>query len=229
VNKDDLIKVICDNVVQGRRTKDDEGIDDTLSGTPGVVELVGEALAADLSVQSILKDGLSRGMDIVGKKFEANEYFIPDMLAAAEAVAAAMDVLEPHIIKAGLESKGHFIIATVLGDHHDIGKNIVAILLKGAGFQVIDLGTDVPADKILEAARKNNAQQVGLSALLTTTMPEMKTTIEAFKKAGLRGKVKVLIGGAPTSREFAQEIGADAHCKDAFEAIAVAESHAGPR
>ncbi|UCD83874.1 MAG: corrinoid protein [Deltaproteobacteria bacterium] len=229
MNKDDLIKTICDNVIQGRRTKDDEGIDDSLSGTPGVVELVGEALAAEVSVQSILKEGLSRGMDIVGKKFEANEYFIPDMLAAAEAVSAAMDVLEPHIMKAGLEPKGQFVIATVLGDHHDIGKNIVAVLLKGAGFQVIDLGTDVPADRIIEAANKNNAQQVGLSALLTTTMPEMKTTIEAFKKAGLREKVKVLIGGAPTSKEFAKEIGADAHCKDAFEAIAVAESHAGSR
>jgi 5-methyltetrahydrofolate--homocysteine methyltransferase len=229
VNKDDLIKSICDNVVQGRRTKDDEGIDETLSGTPGVVELVSEALATDLSIQSILKDGLSQGMDIVGKKFEVNEYFIPDMLAAAEAVSAAMDVLEPYIMKAGLESKGQFVIATVLGDHHDIGKNIVALLLKGAGFQVIDLGNDVPADKIVEAARKNNAQQVGLSALLTTTMPEMKTTIAALEKAGLREKVKVLIGGAPTSREFAREIGADAHCKDAFEAIAVAESHAGPQ
>lgn len=228
-HKDDLIKAICENVVQGRRTKDDEGIDDTLSGTPGVVELVGEALTADLSVQSVLKDGLSQGMDIVGKKFEASEYFIPDMLAAAEAVADAMDVLEPHLMKAGLESKGQFVIATVFGDHHDIGKNIVAILLKGAGFQVIDLGTDVPADRIVEAVRKNNAQQVGLSALLTTTMPEMKATIDALEKNGLRRRVKVLIGGAPTSKEFTKEIGADAHCKDAFEAIAVAESYAGQR
>lgn len=229
MDKGDLIKAICENVVQGRRTKDDEGIDDSMSGTPGVIELVEEALAADLSVQTILKDGLSRGMDIVGKRFEANEYFIPDMLAAAEAVAAAMDVLEPHLVKAGLEPKGQFVIATVLGDQHDIGKNIVAVLLKGAGFQVIDLGTDVSADKIVEAVSKNNAQQVGLSALLTTTMPEMKAAIDALEKSGLRSRVKVLVGGAPTSREFAKEIGADAHCKDAFEAIAVAESYAGPQ
>jgi 5-methyltetrahydrofolate--homocysteine methyltransferase len=162
----------------------------------------------------------------VGKKFEREEYFIPDMLASAECVGAAMDILSPHLTKAGVESKGKFIISTVKGDLHDIGKNIVSIMLKGAGYEVIDLGADVPTDKIIQTVKEHQALFLGLSALLTTTMRVMGDVIEQLKKAGLRDRVKVLIGGAPTSDEFAQEIGADAHCKDAFQAVEMMKSMA---
>jgi 5-methyltetrahydrofolate--homocysteine methyltransferase len=157
----------------------------------------------------------------VGEKFEKKEYLIPDMLASAECVGVAMDLLAPHLIKAGVESKGKFVIATVKGDLHDIGKNIVAIMLKGAGYQVIDLGTDVSADRITAAVKENQASFLGLSALLTTTMRVMGEVVEQLKEEGIRDRVKVLIGGAPTSIEFAHEIGADAYCKDAFQALEI--------
>jgi 5-methyltetrahydrofolate--homocysteine methyltransferase len=160
-------------------------------------------------------------MEIVGEKFEREEYLIPDMLASAECVGVAMDIMSPHLLKAGVENKGKFVIATVAGDLHDIGKNIVSIMLKGAAYEVIDLGADVPTSVIVEAIKENQAPFLGLSALLTTTMRVMEEVINKLKEEGLRDKVKVLIGGAPTSRAFADQIGADAHCKDAFEAIDV--------
>jgi 5-methyltetrahydrofolate--homocysteine methyltransferase len=158
-------------------------------------------------------------MDEVGRRYENHEYLIPDMLAAAECVSEAMDMLEPHLVKEDVESMGRFVIATVEGDLHDIGKNIVATLLRGSGFEVHDLGTGVPSDKIVNAIEETNAQFVGLSALLTTTMGHMPEIIEKLKDRGLRERVKVFIGGAPVSAEFAEKIGADFYCEDAFEAI----------
>jgi len=180
---------------------------------------VNEALNQNIDPKKILIESLTESMEIVGEKFEQNEYLIPDMLASAECVGVAMDLLSPHLIKAGVESKGKFIIATVQGDLHDIGKNIVAIMLKGAGYDVVDAGTDVSSDLIIDAVRDNQAPFLGLSALLTTTMRNMKDVIEKLKSEGLRDNVKVLIGGAPTSKDFAAQIGADAYCKDAFEAL----------
>jgi 5-methyltetrahydrofolate--homocysteine methyltransferase len=165
-------------------------------------------------------------MEEVGEKFERDEYLIPDMLASAECVGVAMDILSPHLLKAGVKSKGKFVIATVAGDLHDIGKNIVAIMLKGAGYQIIDLGTDVSVERIIGAVKENEAPFIGLSALLTTTMRVMGEVIKNLEQEGLRDRVKVLIGGAPTSTAFAEEIGADAYCKDAFDAIDVLKTMA---
>jgi len=220
----ELLEKIAFNVIQGRVEAEDEGFDPGLEGQPGVTELVNEALNQNIDPKKILIESLTESMEIVGEKFEQNEYLIPDMLASAECVGVAMDLLSPHLIKAGVESKGRFIIATVKGDLHDIGKNIVAIMLKGAGYDVVDAGTDVSSDLIIDAVKNNQAHFLGLSALLTTTMRNMKDVIEKLKSEGLRDDVKVLIGGAPTSKDFAAQIGADAYCKDAFEALDVLKS-----
>jgi 5-methyltetrahydrofolate--homocysteine methyltransferase len=219
MQRQELLEKIAFNVIQGRVEAEDEGFDEGLEGQPAVVQLVEEAIAQGMDPKSIVLEGLTKGMEVVGRKFEEQEYFIPDMLASAECVGAAMDILSPHLVKAGAESKGKFIIATVAGDLHDIGKNIVAIMLKGGGYEVIDLGADVPIDRIIEAVKENQAGFLGLSALLTTTMRGMGAVVEKLTEEGLRNGVKVLIGGAPTSAEFAREIGADYHCKDAFEAL----------
>lgn len=221
MEKQNLIQKIGFNVIQGRVEAEDEGFDEGLEGQPAVTELVQKALEKGLNPKFIVIDGLTEAMDVVGEKFENREYLIPDMLASAECVGAAMDILSPHLIKAGIESKGKFIIATVAGDLHDIGKNIVSIMLKGAGYEVIDLGSDVPTERIVEAVKEHKAPFLGLSALLTTTMRAMENVIDKLKDEGLRDGVKVLIGGAPTSPEFADQIGANAHCRDAFQAIDV--------
>ncbi|MBA7640301.1 Methionine synthase [subsurface metagenome] len=221
---EDIVTLLKENVIQGRKTQDDEGINDDLSGTPGVVELTQSALDNDISPTVIITQGLTAGMQVVGEKFSTKEYFIPDMLASAEAVGAAMDILKPLLEASNVETKGKFAIVTVKGDIHDIGKNIVAILLKGAGYEVNDLGTDVPTEKIVEIVREYKPDYLGLSALLTTTMVAMGEVIEALKENGLRDKVKVLIGGAAVSNEYAKEIGADAYCVDGFEAIKVLDS-----
>ena len=220
----ELLEKIAFNVIQGRVEAEDEGFDPGLEGQPGVTELVNEALNQNIDPKKILIESLTESMEIVGEKFEQNEYLIPDMLASAECVGMAMDLLAPHLIKAGVESKGKFVIATVKGDLHDIGKNIVAIMLKGAGYDVVDAGTDVSSDLIIDAVKDNQAHFLGLSALLTTTMRNMQDVIEKLKSEGLRDNVKVLIGGAPTSKDFAAQIGADAYCKDAFEALDVLKS-----
>jgi len=163
-------------------------------------------------------------MGIVGQKFETKEYFIPDMLASAEAVGAAMEILEPHLAKSGVKPKGKIIVATVKGDLHDIGKNIVSILLRGAGYMVKDLGNDVDTQAIVDAVRAEKPQFLGLSALLTSTMVHMKDTIGALTESGLRDRVKVIVGGAPVSEEYAQSIGADGNGADGFQAITVVES-----
>lgn len=221
MHKQELIEKIAFNVIQGRVEAEDEGFDEGLEGQPAVTELIEEALVQGVDPKPIVLKGLTKAMEVVGEKFEREEYLIPDMLASAECVGTAMDILSPHLAKAGVESKGKFIITTVTGDLHDIGKNIVAIMIKGAGYEVIDLGADVPTERIIEAVREHQAPFLGLSALLTTTMRAMGEVINNLKQEGLRDQVKVLIGGAPTSKEFADQIGADAHCKDAFQAIDV--------
>jgi len=193
-------------------------------GQPGVSELTDKALAQGINVGDIISKGLTEGMNIVGQKFEAKEYFIPDMLASAEAVGAAMEILEPHLAKSGIKAKGKVIVATVKGDLHDIGKNIVSILLRGAGYTVKDLGNDVDPKVIVDAVKKEQPQFLGLSALLTSTMIHMGDTIQALIESGLRDKVKVIIGGAPVSEEFAQSIGADGYGADGFQAVALVES-----
>jgi 5-methyltetrahydrofolate--homocysteine methyltransferase len=221
--KEDIIAVLKENVIQGRMTEEDEGIDDSLTG-PGVVELTQMALDKNIPPKEIIADGLTAGMEIVGDKFNAKEYYVPDMLASAEAVSAAMDILKPLLEASDIKSKGKFAIVTVKGDIHDIGKNIVAILLKGAGYEVEDLGIDVATEKIVDYVRENKPEFLGLSALLTTTMLVMGEVIEALKAVGLRDTVKVLIGGAAVSEEFAREIGADAYCSDGFHAVRVLDS-----
>ena len=220
----DIIGLIRENVIQGRVTSEDEGIQEGMVGQPGVCELVSGALESRIDVGEIIEKGLTGGMKVVGQRFEAKEYFIPDMLASAEAVGAAMEILEPHLAQSGIPAKGRVIVATVKGDLHDIGKNIVSILLRGAGYMVKDLGNDVDTQVILDAVRKEQPQFLGLSALLTSTMAHMEETIQALKASGLRDKVKVIIGGAPVSEEFAQSIGADGYGADGFQALMALES-----
>ncbi len=226
---EDIIALIKENVIQGRKTADDEGIDDTLSGTPGVEELTRSALEQNIPPDRLITQGLTAGMQVVGEKFSTKEYFIPDMLAAADAVGAAMDILKPYLETSNVETKGKFAIATVKGDIHDIGKNIVAILLKGAGYEVTDLGVDVSTEKIVQYVKEQEPDYLGLSALLTTTMVVMGEVIEALKSNSLRDKVKVLIGGAAVSEQYAEEIGADAYCIDGFHAIQVLDSFQGAK
>lgn len=220
---EDILSRIKENVIQGRKTSDDEPIDEALSGTPGVLELMQSALEQKVSLDAIINQALTPGMQVVGEKFSTKEYFIPDMLASAEAVGAAMDVLKPLLEVSNAETKGKFVIVTVKGDIHDIGKNIVAILVKGTGYEVIDLGIDVSKEKIIEVVRDEKPEYLGLSALLTTTMVEMGAVIKELEANNLRDKVKVLIGGAAVSDEYAKEIGADAYCIDGFQAIKVLE------
>jgi len=222
-----IIDQIRENVIQGRVTQDDEGMDEGMVGQPAVTELVAEALAQGLDVKEIINDGLTKGMSLVGDKFEAGEYFIPDMLASAEAVGAAMEMLEPHLEDSGIKSKGKILIATVKGDLHDIGKNIVSILLRGAGYAVKDLGNDIEPEAIAAAVKEEKPAILGLSALLTSTMAHMEDTINALKDAGVRDSVKVVIGGAPVSEEYAQKIGADGYGADGFHAVSVIESLTG--
>ncbi len=221
---EDIISLIQENVIQGRVTKDDEGLEEEMVGQPGVTELIYKALDQKIGIIDIINRGLTEGMSIVGQKFETREYFIPDMLASAEAVGAAMEILEPHLASSGIEAKGKIIMATVKGDLHDIGKNIVTILLRGAGYTVKDLGNDVEPQAIVDAVREENPQVIGLSALLTSTMTQMGDTIQALTDNGLRSKVKVIIGGAPVSEDFARSIGADGYGADGFQAVAIVES-----
>jgi len=215
---EDIISRLKENVIQGRKTEDDEGIEEDLTG-PGVMELAQQALDANIPANQIIMDGLTSGMEVVGEKFSTKEYYIPDMLASADAVGAAMDLLKPHLEGSGVDSKGKFAIVTVKGDIHDIGKNIVAILLKGAGYEVYDMGIDIPTEKIVEYVKTEKPDYLGLSALLTTTMVVMGDVIEALKSAGIRDSVKVLVGGAAVSEEYAKEIGADFYCLDGFDAV----------
>ena len=215
----DILEKIKRNVIEGRIDSEDEGFDGDMEGEPGVIELVQQALDQNIAPGDILNKAVSPGMEIVGQKYENGEYLIPDMLAAAECVSEATKILEPLLMEGDMKSRGKFIIATVQDDLHDIGKNIVSTLLRGSGFEVEDLGVGVKAEKIVDAVESSNANYLGLSALLTTTMGYMGEVIELLKKKGLRDKVQICIGGAPVSESFAKEIGADIYAEDAFDAI----------
>lgn len=187
--------------------------------------LVTEELAAGVAPKDILTEGLIAGMGIVGTKFKNNEIFVPEVLIAARAMNAALAVLKPALADSGVEPIGTAVICTVKGDLHDIGKNLVKMMIEGTGIRVIDLGVDCSAEKIVEAVKENNADIVCLSALLTTTMMYQKDIIDALKAAGLRDKVKVMVGGAPVTQAFADEIGADAYTPDAASAAEKARSY----
>ena len=183
----------------------------------GVVDLVKAELDKGMEINSILNDGLIGAMDIVGKKFSDGELFVPEMLQAAKAMKAGLEVLKPHLSGEAAVTKGTIVIGTVKGDLHDIGKNLVAMMMEGAGFNVVDLGVDVAADKFVQSARENSAGVVALSALLTTTMPAMETTVAAIKEAGLAAMT--IIGGAPVTEAFADQVGSDGCSDDAPGAV----------
>jgi 5-methyltetrahydrofolate--homocysteine methyltransferase len=192
----------------------------------GAVEGVEQALAGQLDAQVILSDALIAAMGVVGERFECGEYYIPEMLIAARAMQAALEPLKPLLVESGNKPLGLVAIGTVQGDLHDIGKNLVAMMLEGAGFAIQDLGTNVTPDTFVQAAQ-DGADIVAMSALLTTTMPAMRTTVEALVSAGVRDKVKVMIGGAPITATFAEQIGADGFSTDASSAVRLARQLVG--
>ncbi len=181
------------------------------------------AVDAGVAADKILKEGLIPAMGEVGRLFEQGEYFVPEMLIAARAMKGGLEILRPLLVEADVQPAGKIVIGTVQGDLHDIGKNLVGMMLEGAGFEVIDLGTDVPPDRFVEAAREG-ADLIGMSALLTTTMTNMPRVLEALTKAGLRNKTKVIIGGAPVTQDFADQIGIDGYAEDASQAVKVAKA-----
>jgi len=182
------------------------------------------ALDADLDPATILNEGMIAAMAEVGRFFEEGEYFVPEMLISARAMQAGLAVLKPRLAAANVQSAGKVVAGTVRGDLHDIGKNLVCMMLEGAAFEIVDLGVDVSPEKFIAAVKETGAELVALSALLTTTMPNMLTTIEAFKAAGMRDKVKIMVGGAPITETYAREIGADGYSSDASKAVALAKS-----
>ena len=199
-------------------------LDGNLHGTGALVQ---EALNAGLDASAILQDGLIAAMGEVGALFEEGEYFVPEMLVAARAMKVGLAILQPLLVDAAVEPVGQVVIGTVRGDMHDIGKNLVGMMLEGAGFKIIDLGTDVAPEKFIEAIKESGANIVGLSALLTTTMPSMERTINALSAAGVRDQVKIIVGGAPVTAEYAQKIGADGFAADASQAATLAKSLMG--
>jgi 5-methyltetrahydrofolate--homocysteine methyltransferase len=194
-----------------------------LEGDMGTtVENVQASLDSGKDASEILQNGLIAAMAEVGRLFEEGEYFVPEMLIAARAMKAGLEILKPLLIDAGVEPIGKVVLGTVKGDLHDIGKNLVAMMLEGAGFEIIDLGTDISPEQFVEAVQ-DGVDVIGLSALLTTTMPSMEQTIRALKDGGLRDQVKVIVGGAPVTAEYARQIGADGYAPDASQAVTVAK------
>jgi corrinoid protein of di/trimethylamine methyltransferase len=185
---------------------------------PKVKELVNQALADGLAPQSILEDGLLAGMAVIGEKFKKNEVFVPEVLIAARAMNAGVEILRPHLTATGVQATGVAVIGTVKGDLHDIGKNIVKMMLEAKGFDVVDLGVDVSADTFVEKAIEHKANSICCSAILTTTMNEMKAVVEKAVAAGIRDQVKIMVGGAPVTQEFCDSIGADCYTSDAASA-----------
>jgi len=185
-------------------------------------EITQKLVDSGVSSSEILNEGLVPGMEVVGKKFKANEMYIPEVLIAARAMHAAMDIIKPMLSESGAKMKGTVIIGTVQGDLHDIGKNLVGMMLEGGGFSVIDAGVDISAEKFVEEAKKSNAKLIGLSALLTTTMPVMKDVIAALKADSATADVKVMVGGAPLTQEYADSIGAKGYAPDASSAVDLA-------
>ena len=184
-----------------------------------VFELTKQAIGHNLTPKEILDNGLIAGMNIIGEQFKKHEIFLPDVLMAAKAMYAGMDQLKPLLLKDGIQSMGKIVLGTVHGDLHDIGKNLVGIMLKGAGFEVIDLGRDVPAEKFVDTALNEQVKVIGLSALLTTTMPVMKEVISILKVKDTTNSIKTIVGGAPLSKDYAKEIGADAYAYDSANAV----------
>jgi 5-methyltetrahydrofolate--homocysteine methyltransferase len=185
--------------------------------------LTQQALAEGVDPLTLVNEHMVPAMDEVGRRFEANEYFVPELLISARAMKAALELIRPLLTARGDKPVGRVAIGTVKGDLHDIGKNLVASLLEGGGFEVIDLGVNVPPEKFIATVNEKQANIIAMSALLTTTMPAMKTTIDALKQAGVRSKVKVLIGGAPITQKYAEEIGADGYSENAVGAVALAK------
>lgn len=193
-------------------------------GVAGAKDGALAALDSGLEPGMILSEGMIAAMTEVGKRFEDGEYFVPEMLISARAMQAGLNLLKPHLVGTDVKPAGKIVIGTVKGDLHDIGKNLVGLMLEGAGFEIIDLGVDVSPEKFVETIAAEHADIVALSALLTTTMLNMKTTVEAIQQAGLRDKVKVMIGGAPITQDYANQIGADGFSPDASRAVTVAKS-----
>ena len=210
---DAIIKKIYDSILEGQQKE-------TVAGVQAAIE-------AGLPPGDILKNGMVDAMAEVGRLFEEGEYFVPEMLIAARAMQSGLVLLKPHLIEAKIKSAGKIAIGTVKGDLHDIGKNLVGMMLEGSGFEVLDLGTDVAPEKFVTTVRESNVDILGLSALLTTTMPSMKSTLDALEFAGIRDQVKVMIGGAPVTAEYAKAIGADGYATDASKAVSLAKSLAG--
>lgn len=207
---DMILKEIYDGVIAGQQNL--------------VGEKVKNALDAGIEPVLILNEGMIAAMAEVGRLFEEGEFFVPEMLIAARAMKAGMSLLKPHLLQADIKSAGLVAVGTVKGDLHDIGKNLVAMMLEGAGFEILDLGTDVSPEEYVDAVRNGGADIVAMSALLTTTMPNMQATIEALEAADLRQSVKVLIGGAPVTDSYARSIGADGYGSDASRAVSVAKA-----
>ena len=199
-----ILNDICENLQKGKAKV--------------VKELVEQAINDGVNAKDILEQGMLAGMDIIGEKFKNNEVYVPEVLIAARAMNTGMEVLKPHLAEAGAKAIGKVVIGTVKGDLHDIGKNLVRMMLEGKGIEVIDLGVDVSAEQFLEAFKENNAQIVCCSALLTTTMNEMKRVVEVFEQAGLRDKATIMIGGAPVTDSYRKSIGADIYEADAASA-----------
>ena len=189
---------------------------------PKVKAAVTKALEEGIPASEILEDGLLAGMDIIGQKFKNNEVFVPEVLVAARAMNRGVEILRPYLVEDGVETKGTVILSTVKGDMHDIGKNLVRMMMEGKGLEVIDIGVDVPTESFLDAAREHNAKLICCSALLTTTMGEMKNVVDAVKASEMNGKVKIMIGGAPITQTFCEQIGADCYTPDAASAAEVA-------
>jgi 5-methyltetrahydrofolate--homocysteine methyltransferase len=190
-------------------------------------ELTQQAIDANMTASQILNEGLLSGMAIIGKKMGAHEIFLPEVLLAARAMSAGVGLLKPLMMAEDVQSAGKVVLGTMKGDMHDIGKNLVGIMLEGAGFEIVDLGTDVPPERFVEAAEKEKASVIGMSALLTTTMTEMKKVVDLLESKGMRGDVKVIVGGAPLSQNFADEIGADAYGYDANVAVGLVKEFVG--
>lgn len=208
-----ILKDVFDSIIDGNQTK---------AGTS-----VQAALDQGIDPGVILNEAMVAAMGEVGRLFEEGEYYVPEMLIAARAMQAGLLLLKPHLVQSNIQSMGKVVAGTVKGDLHDIGKNLVCMMLEGSAFEIVDLGTDVDPAKFVEAVQATGANMVAMSALLTTTMPNMKVTIEALKEAGLRDKVKVMVGGAPLTSQYAEEIGADGFAPDASRAVALAKSLVG--
>lgn len=203
----DLLKELMEKIISGN--------------APETERLTNDALTEGIPVEKVLREGLIAGMDVVGKKFKNNEFYVPEVLIAARAMKAGMKILRPKLAESGVQPIAKVVLGTVKGDLHDIGKNLVAMMLEGAGFEVIDLGVDVSPEKFIAAVKENNAEAVGMSALLTTTMLNMKSAIEKIKEDGVRDSVKIIIGGAPVTQSFADEITADGYASDAASSVSL--------